>query len=392
MKRIIFILAAMIVFLGVISFAAAEEAKEITEGITFETNGRNRDFDLMHDDVFKTYFPFKEKTGWLEIHSEEPIYGIYIMLFEKFTASLTYDLEVKGSDDEWIKIAEGGDFLVHWHPLEQGVRDIRIKGTVKERIRISEMRLYGKGDKPASIQVWEAAGKCDMMLLTGHPDDELLWFAGLLPTYAGERNLRVQVAVLAPTGGMRKLELLHALWHCGVRVYPEFIGLIDKNGRSLDKQYTIWKGKKKVVGLVTGVIRKHQPEVLVTHGENGEYGHGAHRVACDSAKAAVKAAAKTSEFPNSYKEYSTWQVKKLYIHEYKKDVIPCNWNVPLKAFGGKTGFEVAEEAFQFHRSQVKRNWEFERGGEHDNTLFGLYFTTVGPDSGIGDMMEHIPEE
>lgn len=375
-----------------VTSACSEEAKEITDGITFETNGRNRDFDLMHDDVFKTYFPFKEKTGWLEIHSEKPIHGVYIMQFEKFEGPMTYDLEIKGADGEWEKIREGGQYLVEWHPLEKGQTEIRIKGTVKERIRISELRLYGEGEKPASVQVWEDGGKCDMMLLTGHPDDELLWFAGLLPTYAGDRGLKVQVAVLAPTGGMRKLELLHALWHCGVKVYPEFIGLIDKNGKSLDGQYTIWKGKKKVVGLVTGVIRKHQPEVLVTHGENGEYGHGAHRVACDAAKAAVKEASNSKDYPKSVEEYGVWQVKKLYIHEYEKDAMHCDWNVPLKAFGGKTGFDVAEEAFQFHRSQVKRDWAFERGGKHDNTLFGLYFTTVGADTGIGDMMEHITGE
>ena len=70
-------------------------------------------------------------------------------------------------------------------------------------------------------------------------------------------------------------------------------------------------------------------------------------------------------------------------------MIPCDWTVPLEAFGGKTGFQVAEEAFSWHRSQVKRNWSFEAVGPHDNTLFGLFFTTVGQDTGIGDFMEHI---
>ena len=142
--------------------------------------------------------------------------------------------------------------------------------------------------------------------------------------------------------------------------------------------------------LVTEVIRKHQPEVMVTHGEKGEYGHGAHRAACDAAKNCVKLAAKSSQFTKSAKEYGTWQVKKLYLHEYRKNVIPCDWNKPLEAFGGKTGFQVAEEAFAFHRSQVRRNWAFEAVGSHDNTLFGLYFTKVGQDTGIGDFMEHTP--
>ena len=171
--------------------------------------------------------------------------------------------------------------------------------------------------------------------------------------------------------------------------YPEFIGLVDKNGKTVEGQYTAWKGKNRVLGLVTEVIRKHQPEVMVTHGENGEYGHGAHRTACAAAKECVKLAAKESKFPKSVKKYGTWQVKKLDLHDYKKNVIPCDWTVPLEAFAGKTGFEVAAEAFEFHRSQIRRNWQFEAVGPHDNTLFGLYFTKVGQDTGIGDFMENI---
>ena len=183
--------------------------------------------------------------------------------------------------------------------------------------------------------------------------------------------------------------------------YPEFIGLVDKNGKTVEGQYTAWKGKNRVLRLVTEVIRKHQPEVMVTHGENGEYGHGAHKATCDAAKQCVKLAAKSGSYPNSVKEYGTWQVKKLYLHEYTKKVIPCDWNIPLEAFGGKTGYEVAAESFQFHRSQIRRNWAMEPDGtvrnnkgvlEHDNSLFGLYFTKVGDDTGIGDFMEHIDQE
>ena len=346
----------------------------------------------MLDDDFGTYFPLKDKKGWLEVHSEEPVYGIYLMQFERNTVPLSYEIQIRNTDGEWESTAKGGEYLIHWHPLQAGTHEFRIFGLSTERIRVAELRLYGEGSKPASVQEWQTLGKCDMMLLSAHPDDEILWFAGLLPTYAGERGLRVQLAVMAPTGGERKLELLHAIWHCGVTAYPEFIGLVDKNGKDVEGQYTVWKGKNRVLRLVTETIRKHQPEVMVTHGEKGEYGHGAHKATCAAAKECVKAAAKSKNYPQSAKLYGVWQVKKLYLHEYRKNIIPCDWTVPLEAFGGKTGYQVAEEAFQFHRSQVKRNWAFEAGGKHDNSAFGLYFTTVGPDHGSGDFMEHIPQE
>lgn len=364
-------------------------AAEIRDGISFSGNGRSENFADMQDDDFGTYFPLKDKKGWLEVCSEKPVYGVYVMLFEKITVPLSYDVQVKDGSGEWQTVAQGGQYLINWHPLKEPATEFRISGTSRERIRVAELRLYGEGEKPREVQDWQTIGKCDMMLLTGHPDDEILWFAGLLPTYAGERGLRVQLAVMAPTGGERKLELLHAIWHCGVTAYPEFIGLVDKNGKTVEGQYEAWKGKNRVQGLVTEVIRKHQPEVMVTHGEKGEYGHGAHKTACAAAKDCVKLAAKANRFTKSAKQYGTWQVKKLYLHEYKKNVIPCDWTVPLESFGGKTGFEVAAEAFEFHRSQVRRNWAFEAVGPHDNTLFGLFFTKVGPDTGIGDFMEHI---
>ena len=368
---------------------AKQTAKEITTGITFSGNGKSDNYQDMQDDNFHTYYPLKDKKGWLEVHSEEPVCGIYLMQFEKITVPLSYDLQIRDENGEWKTVAQGGEYLIHWHPLDKAVREFRISATSRERIRIAELRLYGEGEKPEEVQDWHTIDKCDMMLLTGHPDDEILWFAGLLPTYAGERGLRVQLAVMAPTGGERKLELLHAIWHCGVKAYPEFIGLVDKNGKTVEGQYQAWKGKNRVLGLVTEVIRKHQPEVMVTHGENGEYGHGAHRTACAAAKECVKLAARKNRFPKTANKYGVWQVKKLYLHEYKKNVIPCDWNVPLEAFGGKTGYEVAEEAFAFHRTQVKRDWKFEAVGPHDNTLFGLFYTTVGPDTGTGDFMEHI---
>ena len=47
----------LILILIVYACAAGEEAKEIREGITFESNGKNEEFELMRDGDFGTYFP-----------------------------------------------------------------------------------------------------------------------------------------------------------------------------------------------------------------------------------------------------------------------------------------------------------------------------------------------
>ena len=367
-----------------------ETARELTGSAVFSSNGKSQDFSLMTDGDLKTYFPLREKKPELTITTPEPMGGVYIMAFDKYGRDHDYDLQVRGKDG-WETVDKGGSYLVHWHVLPEPAEEVRIVGTGKERLRFAEIRLFSPGEPPAEIQRWETAEKCDLMLLTAHPDDEILWFAGLMPTYGGERGYRVQVVVMAPTGGQRKLELLGAVWHCGVRYYPEMLGFIDKNGKEPEKQYQLWRGKKRVLGRVTEAVRKYKPEVLVTHGEKGEYGHGAHKTAADAAKAVLKISGKAKKYPESAKKYGTWEIKKLYLHEYKKNPIVCDWSVPLEAFGGKTGYEVAEEAFQFHASQIKRDWSFSVHGEHDNAAFGLYYTSVGADSGAGDLMEHISE-
>ena len=389
MKRKCCILGACLAALLLLTGAAlAGEAEELTDGCTFDSNGKNKNPAEMLDDDPGTYFPLAEKKAELTVTCPEPAGGVYVMAFDKYGRDHDYELQVREGDG-WKTVDRGGKYLVHWHELPEPVTEFRIKPTGRERFRIAEIRVFGPGEPPPEVQRWETLEKCDLMLLSAHPDDEILWFAGLMPTYGGDRGYRIQVAVLAPTGGQRKLELLGAIWHCGVKYYPEMLGFLDKNGHTPEKQYSLWKGKNFVIKRVTEVIRKHQPEVLVTHGERGEYGHGAHKTAADAAKHAVKLAGNAKKYPESAQKYGAWQVKKLYLHEYEKNPIVCDWDQPLEAFGGKTGYEVAEEAFLFHASQVNRDWAFEVHGNHDNSHFGLYFSAVGDDTGIGDLMEHI---
>ena len=53
------------------------------------------------------------------------------------------------------------------------------------------------------------------------------------------------------------------------------------------------------------------------------------------------------------------------------------------------GRGYGKEAMLCHKSQVKHGWQVEDGGENDNSLFGLYFTCVGPDEAKNDFLEHI---
>ena len=398
MKKIFFAFALVLSLLLVAAVSAeaaenAAEAAEITAACTFDfgsKESKTNTFDLMTDRDVSTYFALKEKKGWLIVQSPEPVWGVSVMLYNRYGKDYSYDLQVENADGEWMTVAKS-KYLSNWHPLDTPATRIRILATSVERLRIAEIQLFGEGTKPAEVQDWQDLDKADIMLLAAHPDDEVLWFAGLMPVYA-DRGYKVQLVMMTPANEERQLELLQCAWHCGMRYYPYFIGLHDKNGhKNLNRQYQLWKGRTRVHRLETECFRRFKPDVVVTHGEEGEYGHSAHKATADSAKVCLKYAANKNKYPESARKYGTWQIKKLYLHEYPKNKVTMDWTQPLESFGGKTGFDIAGEAFLYHVSQVKiGHYEFKPVGDHDNTAFGLYYTSVGPDKGKNDFMENIP--
>lgn len=144
---------------------------------------------------------------------------------------------------------------------------------------------------------------------------------------------------------------------------------------------------------MTGLIRKYQPDVIVTHDIAGEYGHGAHRACAYTLRKCISQVGDAAYDPETASQYGIWQPKKLYLHLYKGDLgqIDFDWRQPLSAFDGKTAFDVTCEAFEMHRSQNTGKYTVQDEGKCDNSLFGLYYSTVGADSGINDLFENIGE-
>lgn len=83
-----------------------------------------------------------------------------------------------------------------------------------------------------------------MLLLVAHPDDELIFFGGTIPTYAVEKNMNVVVAYMSYSNTTRRSELLNGLWHMGLRQYPVIGDFGDVYMRSLDDAYAHWTKRK----------------------------------------------------------------------------------------------------------------------------------------------------
>ena len=151
-------------------------------------------------------------------------------------------------------------------------------------------------------------------------------------------------------------------------------------------------GHEVTVSAIVALIRRFEPEVVVTHDLDGEYGHGAHRATALCTLEAVSAAADGTLFPESADLYGAWQVKKLYLHLYDTGTVTMDWRVPLAAFDGQTALDVANEAYAMHVSQQEYHQNVYDSGDFSSAEFGLAYTTVGQDAAGGDFFENIPPD
>ena len=370
--------------------AWAETAREITQDCRITgtpLKGIERAFDGKYNSKWSAA---SGRAVNVSAPQGEAIGGVYLQFYNTACA---FEVQVRDEAGAWASVAAcETDYLTGYAALPQGAQEIRVIPSARNaRLMIAEMHVFSEGETPDWVQRWQAPCEdADLLVISAHPDDELLFMGGTIPYYAGQRQKAVQVAYLVPSTPYRKLELLDGLWLCGVRHYPDlgtFPDLYCLSVREMYKQKG-WK-EDRVLRYMTGLFRRYRPEVVVTHDVKGEYGHGAHKVAADAAQRCIALAADAAWQDKRLAEREPWQVKKLYLHLYEDGQLRMDWRVPLEAFGGKTAFDMAEAAFACHISQQKTDYRVEDSGPYDNAVFGLAYSAVGADEAKDDFFEHI---
>ncbi len=382
------LLPLLLLLLALTPSAFAEQAKDVTPECTISAteNATRRKYILTDD--YRQRWDAGEK-GLLEVKlpGKQTCQGIMVTHYGQETA-----LEVL--DDAGRRIGYGaGAYRIEWIPFEREVNAFTVR---RERpsdpLIISRLNVLTPGKLPDWVQRWETLkDPAELLLIVTHPDDEILWFGGLLPYYAGELGRKVMVAYLV--GGLdplRTLELLNGLWHLGVKTYPD-IGTLPNTGKNgIGSVYLNW-GHDAAKERVVSVIRRYKPQVVITQDVNGEYGHSTHIVMTQGIIEAVEGLSADPKYhPESAKAWGTWTPLKLYIHLWKENQIIFDWRQPLSAFNGKTGLRIAKEAFKMHKSQQNDKHSVEDKGVYDCSRFGLYWSSVGPDKKHKDLFEHVP--
>lgn len=375
--------------------ARAEEAENITKECSFKLSNNYFKYTMMTDGKYTSSWKHRDaRHGWVAVTapSGRQIHSVYICFGVLPT---DWELQVKRGK-EWETVYHDETHYAHVYvPLAQGEDSVRlyISGSERQDLLINEISLFDEGEKPDWVQVWEPTlEKADIMFLMAHPDDELIFLGGAIPTYAVERGRQVVVAYYSYSNTTRRSELLNGLWAMGVRNYPVIGTFRDSYQKSIAAQYDAMGGESKVQRWTVELFRKYRPEVVVSHDVNGEYGHPQHKVAAAVVQKAYDQAADPSLFTDSAETYGVWQVKKLYLHLARENQITMDWETPLQSLGGKTGQELAIEAFEYHVTQHTSGMDVEETGvKYDNHLFGLVRSEVGPDAAGGDFLENIVE-
>lgn len=272
---------------------------------------------------------------------------------------------------------------------------------------LHELQAFGPGQVRDSIQKWQAPveGQTDLVLFATHSDDDQMFFAGLLPYYAVERDYQVQVVYLTNhynTAPFRIHEVLDGLWAVGIRSYPVF-GPYPDFGDTYTVEGAFQRFEKfgytkdSMVGFVVEQLRRFKPLVAVSHDFNGEYGHTQHKVYAQLVAEAVALSCDPEAYPESVEAYGSWDVPKTYVHLYEENPIVMDWDIPMENFNGMTPYEVSKElGFPAHSSQQKGWGYFFRGHDtcasiphYNPSNYGLYRTTVGLDAEKNDMFENV---
>ena len=396
MKRVlkctIVILLALVLLCTGASVASAQtkadEPTSLARKCTYENkNKRKSVYDRLKDRNEDTRCAL-EPNEWVSVRwKNEPVDFVYFEWTDKIGIEPPpYTIELLDASGNVLETREGERYWNNGIEIADGVHGVRL--TPRADAELCTLIPYS-GGAPKDYHPWQPTiEKADFLVIAMHPDDDALFMGNVIATYGAERGYAGTILWLATRTRIRRTEGLNGAWIMGLRTYPLMAGLPDIPIKYREEKKKDFLPEDVTLTLVR-YLRRMKPEVVITHDDNGEYGHWQHVIVAAAARAAMESAADPDYDPESAAQYGVWQVKKLYLHLAEENPIFISAYEPLAAFDGRTGLQVAQEAYQCHQSQ--RLWYHICDNQNECSLekFGLVFTAVGNDSGVNDMFENI---
>jgi N-acetylglucosamine malate deacetylase 2 len=236
-----------------------------------------------------------------------------------------------------------------------------------------------------------------LMVVMPHPDDECFGCASTIARYSAEGATVSLVTMTRGGAGLwngrapgdlraltdiRALELRDAATELGV----DFLEIFDYPDGALDRVEEVEAVRTRFLGDVVRVIRGHRPQVVVTFGPEGAYGHPDHKVVSRMTvqACALSGDATAYELEGVALGIAPWSPSKLYFQTATTmavESLKLPPQPPITTRVNIQGFEEAKlRAFAHHRTQTQE-WEPLRkfvASQGDTEVFSL----VGAPDGL----------
>jgi LmbE family N-acetylglucosaminyl deacetylase len=260
------------------------------------------------------------------------------------------------------------------------------------------MQQFNAAEIKQGLEALNVSGS--VLYIAAHPDDEN---TRLLAYLAKEKKVRTGYLSLTRGDGgqnligneqaellglIRTQELLAARRTDGAE---QFFTRANDFGfsKNSDESFKIW-GKDKILADVVWVIRKFQPDVIITRfPEDARAGHGHHAGSAILAHEAFAAAADPKRFPEQLAFVKPWQAKRIVWNTFNFGGNNTTSDDQLKidvgtynALLGKSYGEIAAESRSNHRSQG-----FGSGRQRGSGL--EFFTPVAGEEAKKDVFEGV---
>lgn len=314
-------------------------AVDLTEQCDFSLPERSESFLCrFSDDRYNSRVSFT-KDEVLTIGVPSDAGGIYVAWYTAPESALVEMLD--SAETVLSSTAASTELLNDYYAVPAGCTSIRISG--KKAFAISEIRVFDTETPPEELTIMaEQKTQPEVMLVLAHTADEAYYFGSLLPYCRSEDVAVVFLMSYSRETQQQAIELQYAL---GSRTQPIFGGFTYfRSYMSSDKMYAMMD-EDEISAYMLQLIRKYQPNVLITHDIAGEGGDCLHVLTATQVQLAAERAAIEKYDYASTAEYGVWQVRAVYQHRSEGTNPLYDTKAPLSEYGGLSTVELAQICF-----------------------------------------------
>ena len=337
------LLGAMLLPAVSVSRAEADEVEangDLTQACKVALPERSVSFEpRLTDARYNSRISFEPDES-LALKLGEGARGLYVAWYAPPEAALVEMLDATGN--ALSSLAASTDLYNEYFALPKDCASVRISGL--KPFAISELRVFDSETAPDTLCVMQAQkAQPKVMLMAAYPSDESMYFSSLLPYLSGDDAALV---FLSSNNRQAIQEAITARYALGSRTQPIFGSFpYYPTGLDLKRLYTYIE-KKDVNNWLIQVIRRYQPDTLITPAAEPEDGIGMHQLVSTHALIAVEQAADDSKEYVSERAYGVWQVRAVYQHLSQGANALYDTQAALPAFGGESAISLAQAAYE----------------------------------------------